>query len=139
MRNRPLFMIISSVTTVAVTGALLLLPDTSALAANSPQVRVDQDGYLTTDSKLGYLMATSAVSGETYTVTDSSGSTVASGNVGSTSRGSWNSAYPDVYPIDFSSVTAAGTYRLTVSGPQSAASANFQIATPVLALRTAGR
>ena len=130
MRNRPLFMIISSVTTVAVTGALLLLPDTSALAANSPQVRVDQDGYLTTDSKLGYLMATSAVSGETYTVTDSSGSTVASGNVGSTSRGSWNSAYPDVYPIDFSSVTAAGTYSLTVSGPQSAASANFQIATP---------
>ncbi|WP_249161826.1 glycoside hydrolase family 9 protein [Actinospica acidithermotolerans] len=119
--------LVAASTGLGVAGALVLLPSASAFAANAAQLRVDQYGYSTSDTKIAYLMATSAVSGESYSVIDSSGATVASGTVTSTSRGSWNSAYPDVYPIDFSSVTAAGTYHLTVAGSQSATSDTFQI------------
>ena len=116
----------AAVTGLGVVGALLL-PSTSAFAANSAQLRVDQDGYLPSDTKIAYLMGTEALSGETYKVINSAGTTVASGSVTTSSRGNWNSAYPDVYPIDFSSVTAAGTYHVTVSGTESATSDNFQV------------
>lgn len=127
MRKRHVSLV-AAVTGLAVTGALVLVPGTPAYAANAAQLRVDQNGYLTSDTKIAYLMSTSAVSGETYKVLDSSGSTVASGTVTATSRGSWNSAYPDVYPIDFSSVTSAGTYHIAVSGSQSATSDTFRVA-----------
>ena len=117
---------LAAVAGIGVVGALLL-PATTALAANSAQLRTDQDGYLTTDTKIAYLMGTQALSGETYKVINSSGTTVAGGSVTGTSRGSWNSAYPDVYPVDFSSVTTAGTYHLTVSGTEAATSDTFQI------------
>ena len=116
----------AAVTGLGVVGALLL-PGTAAFAANSAQLRVDQDGYLPSDTKIAYLMGTEALTGETYKVINSAGTTVASGSVTTTSRGDWNSAYPDVYPIDFSSVTAAGTYHVAVSGTESATSDTFQI------------
>ena len=43
------------------------------------------------------------------------------------SRGNWNSKYPDVYPIDFSSLTTSGAYHVAVSGKVAATSDNFQI------------
>lgn len=125
MRKSPV-KTLAAVAGLGVVGALML-PSSPAFAANSAQLRTDQAGYLTSDAKTAYLMATQALSGETYKVLDSSGATVASGSVTTTSRGSWNSAYPDVYPIDFSSVTAAGTYHVTVSGTQSATSDTFKI------------
>jgi endoglucanase len=128
MRKNHRIPLFAAATGLGVVGALVLMPGTPAFAANSAQLRVDQFGYSTSDTKIAYLMATSAASGETYKVIDSSGATVASGSVTSTSRGSWNSAYPDVYPIDFSSVTTAGTFHVTVSGSQSATSDTFQIA-----------
>ena len=106
--------------------AALLIPAT-AMAATTALVRTDQDGYLPTDTKTAYVMSSGSLSGETYKVVNSAGSTVASGSVTTTSKGSWNSAYPDVYPINFSSVTAAGTYKVTVSGAASASSDSFQI------------
>ncbi|HEX4787125.1 MAG TPA: glycoside hydrolase family 9 protein [Actinospica sp.] len=117
---------LAAVAGLGVVGALLL-PGTTAFAANSAQLRTDQVGYLPADTKIAYLMGTQALSGETYKVLDSAGATVAGGSVTGTSRGSWNSAYPDVYPIDFSSVTAAGTYHLAVSGTESATSDTFKI------------
>jgi endoglucanase len=96
-------------------------------AAAAALLRVDQVGYLPTDTKLAYLMANRALSGERYAVVDGSGTTVSSGAVGAASRGSWNASYPDVYPIDFSSVTADGAYRVTVTGPVHAASDAFRI------------
>src|SRR3989449_5989758 len=41
--------------------------------------------------------------------------------------GSWSSSYPDVYALDFSTVTAAGTYTITVSGPIAASSPTLKI------------
>jgi endoglucanase len=96
-------------------------------AAVSGLVRVDQGGYLPGETKQAYLMTTGAASGVKYAVLDSAGATVLSGSVGGTSRGSWNSSYPDVYPITFSGLTAPGTYRLKVSGGVSATSPAFTV------------
>lgn len=117
---------LAAATAFGVVGAVLV-SGPAAFAAASPQLRTDQVGYLPADTKIAYLMATAAVTGETYKVVNSAGTTVKSGTVTTTSRGSWNSSYPDVYPIDFSSVTAAGTYHLTVSGTDAATSDTFQI------------
>jgi len=107
-----------------------VVPLASAQAAASGQLRVDQVGYGSGDTKIAYLMATGSVSGETYKVVNAAGTSVASGSVTTTSRGSWNSAYPDVYPIDFSSVTAAGTYHVVTAGAVAATSDTFQIEAP---------
>ncbi|HEY4017716.1 MAG TPA: glycoside hydrolase family 9 protein [Pseudonocardiaceae bacterium] len=106
--------------------AIAVLP-ACAFAATTGQLRVDQVGYLPTDTKIAYLMTSGAVSGEKYQVLNSSGTSVASGTVGTTSRGSWNSKFPDVYPIDFSGVTATGTYHVAVSGGISATSDTFSV------------
>jgi endoglucanase len=100
---------------------------TTASAAVTGQLRTDQDGYLPTDTKIAYLMADKEVTGEAYSVVNSWGTTVASGRVTTKSRGDWNASYPDVYPIDFSSVTASGSYRVSVSGPVDASSDTFKI------------
>jgi hypothetical protein len=104
-----------------------LVPLTSAQAATTGLLRVDQVGYAPGDTKIGYLMTSAAVTGETYKVVNSSGSTVASGTVGSASRGRWNSAYPDVYPIDFSAVSTAGRYHIVTSGAAAATSPTFKV------------
>ena len=80
-----------------------------ALAATTGLVRVDQGGYAPAESKQAYLMTAGKVGGEHFAVLDAAGRTVLTGAVGGTSRGSWNAAYPDVYPIDVSAVR-----RLTV-------------------------
>ncbi|HEV2635372.1 MAG TPA: glycoside hydrolase family 9 protein [Actinocrinis sp.] len=116
---------LAATATLGLVGGLLL--PSSAMAANAAQVRTDQAGYLPTDTKTAYLMATGSLSGETYTVVNSTGTTVASGSVTTTSKGSWNSAYPDVYPINFSSVTADGTYHVSVAGSVTASSDTFEI------------
>ncbi|MBC3843647.1 glycoside hydrolase [Streptacidiphilus sp. 4-A2] len=106
------------------------VPLASAQAATAGQLRVDQVGYGSSDTKIAYLMAGSKVSGEHYQVLNSAGTAVASGSVTTSSRGSWNSAYPDVYPIDFSSVTAAGTYHLVTTGALGLTSDTFRIEAP---------
>src|SRR5690242_13659144 len=85
-------------------------------AAVAGLVRVDQVGYLPGDAKVAYLMAPGTVTGARFSVVDSSGRSVLSGSVGTTSRGSWNPKYPKVYPISFSGLTRSGTYRIKVTG-----------------------
>ena len=116
-------------TTAAVAASLSLVGQVSAHAAAASQIRIDQIGYLPTDAKVGYLMTGAAVSGVRFSVVDSAGRSVLSGSVGSTSRGKWNSAYPDVYPITFTTLTRPGRYHLVVSGATSANSPAFTITT----------
>lgn len=115
----------SAVTLIA--AAVTLAAPGTAHAAVTGFVRVDQAGFLPADTKQAYLMTSGATSGETFAVVSSSGSTVLTGNVGSTSRGSWNTGFPDVYPIDFSGLSAAGTYHIQVSGTVSASSPAFAV------------
>src|SRR5215469_10225684 len=98
-------------------------------AAGTAFVRVNQLGYAAgSQAKRAYLMASAAETGATFAVKNSAGATVYSAPIGA-SLGKWSSSYPDVYALDFSSVTAAGTYAISVSGPIAARSPGFRIGT----------
>jgi endoglucanase len=92
-------------------------------------VRVNQVGYLSGSAKRAYLMASGAETGATFTIRDSSGSTVFGPAAVGANLGSWSSSYPDVYALDFDSFVTAGTYSLSVSGPIAASSPTFKIDT----------
>jgi endoglucanase len=94
-------------------------------------VRVNQLGYAAdSQAKRAYLMASTAESGATFTVKDSAGATVYSAPIGA-NLGKWSTSYPDVYALDFPSVTAADTYTISVSGPVPAQSPAFRIGTGI--------
>ena len=105
----------------------VLAPATSH-AAGAAFVRINQLGYATTATKRAYLMASASEAGATFSVKNSGGTTVASGNIG-TRLGSWSSGYPDVYAVDFDSVTTLGTYTISVTGPIAATSPSFSVDT----------
>ncbi len=98
----------------------------ASVCAQSAFVRVNQLGYVSSASKRAYLMASTVETGAAFSVKNSSGATVYSAGIGA-NLGSWSSAYPDVYALDFSTVTSPGTYTITVSGPIAAASPAFKI------------
>jgi endoglucanase len=100
----------------------------AAPAANSAFVRVNQVGYPSAGSKRAYLMASADETGATFSVKDSTGVTVFSAPV-RTSVGAWGNTFKSVYPLDFDSVAAAGSYTIAVSGPVPATSPSFRIDT----------
>ncbi|MGZ3681248.1 MAG: glycoside hydrolase family 9 protein [Ktedonobacterales bacterium] len=106
----------------------LLATHSTTHAAGGAYVRVNQVGYATTATKRAYLLASAVETGATFSLQNASGATVFSAPIG-TNLGSWSSAYPDVYALDFDSVSAAGTYTISVSGPLAAASPSFKIDT----------
>jgi endoglucanase len=91
------------------------------------EVRVDSVGFEPSEVKRAYLMSSRATTGATFTVQDADGSVVWSGRVGTTSRGRWSPAYPDVYPLIFTGLRATGTYAIHVAGPVTATSQTFRI------------
>jgi len=98
-------------------------------ASETAFVRVNQLGYATaSQAKRAYLMSSAAETGATFAVRNSTGTTVFSGPIGA-KLGKWSHRYPDVYALDFSSVTTAGTYSISVSGPIAATSPAFTIDT----------
>jgi len=103
-------------------------PVSSAPASDSAFVRVNQVGYPATGSKRAYLMSSAAETGATFTVQTAAGATVLSAPVGA-NLGRWSTAYPNVYALDLTAVTAAGSYTITVSGPVAASSPTFHIDT----------
>jgi len=109
-----------------------LLVATSAAAANSAYVRVNQVGYETGNTPFqAYLMSTVPESGATFAVVNSEGQTVDSGSVGAL-LGTWSNSKTlsyDVYSISF---TAPGsdTYTISVTGPVNATSPKFAVDAP---------
>jgi endoglucanase len=85
------------------------------------QIRVNQQGYLPHEVKQAMLMAPRAVHQQGFVVTDHAGTVVLRGRVPATSRGRWNASYPDVYRLDLTRLHDPGRYRVTVTGPQVAA------------------
>ena len=98
----------------------------AATTAPSGFVRADQVGYLQHETKLAYLMTTAAAPGQHFTVRNASGRRVLDGVAGS-SLGSWNAAYPAVYPLDLSALHVLGDYTLDVAGV-TGASATIHVA-----------
>src|SRR5205814_3201666 len=80
-------------------------------------VRVNQLGYPSGGAKRAYLMASGAETGATFTIKNSSGTSVFGPTAIGANLGSWSGGYPDVYALDFNSFVTAGTYTISVSGP----------------------
>ena len=126
----PLFSICYRATRHGLFGVLacvLTFAATDQSHAASSYLRVSLVGYESGLSASAYLMTKSSVSSETFTIVNSNGRTVASGNVGATS-GTWGSF--NIYPIGFT-LSTPGTYTLSVSGSVSATSPKFAVDTPV--------
>ena len=122
---------LASVATVLVVAGALALTLASPLAkaqSGSAFVRVNQVGYTATASKRAYLMASGIETSATFSVKNTGGTTVYSAPIGA-KLGTWSTAYPDVYALDFGAVTAPGTYTIVVSGPITASSPGFPIDT----------
>src|SRR5262249_30335817 len=66
--------------------------------------------------------------GATFSVKNAAGTTVLTAPIGA-DLGKWSASYPHIYALDFSQVTAAGTYTVTVAGPVPAESPSFRIDT----------
>ena len=111
------------------TSLLFICVLTGAAMAQSGFVRVNQVGYVSGGAKRAYLMASGTETGATFTIKNSSGSTVFGPAAIGANLGSWSSSYPDVYALDFDSLTATGTYSVSVSGPIAASSPTFKIDT----------
>src|SRR5215471_9259606 len=90
-------------------------------------IRVHQTGYVASAPKRAYLMSSASSTGASFSVLNSSGSPVFSAAIGP-SQGTWG-AFTHVYALDFDSVSASGTYTISVSGSISANSVSFPIDT----------
>ena len=95
---------------------------------SSAYVRVNQLGYPTdAASKRAYILSSGVETGATFAVKNGS-ITVFSGSIGA-DLGSWSSSLGHVYPLDFPTVTTAGTYTIAVTGPIAATSPSFKVDT----------
>lgn len=109
-------------------GCLLLLCGHGEVLAAAPAafVRVNQVGYATSQPKRAVLMATTSEAGATFQVLNASHAIVYAAPIGPKLK-KWNGVFKNVYALDFSSVTAAGTYTISISGPAPATSLSFRI------------
>jgi endoglucanase len=126
MGTRP--WIATALATTCAVAVAVVAAGPSGAAAGAAQVRVDQAGYLPNEAKHAYVLAPKTLKSATFTVADQSGHTALSGKVSTTNRGKWNTAYPGVYDITFSSLTTPGRYRITVGGDVTATSPWFDVA-----------
>jgi endoglucanase len=110
-------------TAASLAAAFGLVPITAAASA---YLRIDQLGYPIHTTARAYLMATALETGATFKLLDSTGATIASGNVPSTSK-LWHTFH--VYALDFTA-SRSGSFTLAVSGPDPATSPSFRVATP---------
>lgn len=120
--------LVALVAGVLVSGASARRASAAPGGPGSAFVRVNQVGYPAPGSKRAYLIASAAETGATFAVKSSGGTSVFSAGIGP-DLGDWSSAYPHVYAMDFTSVTAAGSYTIDVTGPIAATSPAFAIGT----------
>ncbi|WP_155335418.1 glycoside hydrolase family 9 protein [Acrocarpospora corrugata] len=97
---------------LALTATLTASP-AMADAKTTGFIRVDQVGFTPAESKHAYLLTSGAA--VSFTVVDARGRTVLTGSPGA-DRGTWNTKYPHVYPIDVSALERPGSYRIKAGG-----------------------
>ncbi|HEY6678858.1 MAG TPA: cellulase N-terminal Ig-like domain-containing protein, partial [Actinomycetota bacterium] len=112
------------VSAIALATTFIVLTPPAHAAPGSAFVRVNQLGYPAASAKRAYLMSTDAEAGATFEVRNGTGAVVFSGPIGPL-LGSWSRTFPFVYGLDFGSITAPGTYSITVPGPVPASSPAF--------------
>jgi endoglucanase len=114
-------------TVIAVPLLAVAVSNVAHAVTGTAYIRINQLGY-SAAAKRAYLMASTTETGATFSVVNSSGASVYSAPIGA-NLGSWSSSYPDVYALDFGSVTTAGSYTISVTGPLAATSPSFRIDT----------
>jgi endoglucanase len=114
-------------TVIAVPLLAVAVSNVAHAVTGTAYIRINQLGY-SAAAKRAYLMASTTETGATFSVVNSSGTSVYSAPIGA-NLGSWSSSYPDVYALDFGSVTTAGSYTISVTGPLAATSPSFRIDT----------
>ncbi|MEV5951075.1 glycoside hydrolase family 9 protein [Streptomyces sp. NPDC051993] len=91
-------------------------------------IRVDQGGYGSAEHKVAFAMGPDdKLAGARFEVVDEAGRAVLTGGPGART-GAWNSAYDSVRTLDLSALTAAGSYRLRLTGTADATSPRFTVA-----------
>jgi endoglucanase len=104
----------------------LISPSAAQTTLQAAYIRVNQSGYGAQSSKRAYLMSSQDASAARFAVRNASGKNIYTASVGP-DLGSWSTAFPHVYPLDFDSVSAAGSYRIAVAGPVAATSPVFAV------------
>ena len=122
MRIRPL--IFGLLLAISALGA----PGLAMAAKPAPQVRVDQVGYTSEQSKVAWLLAARRRGGAKFRVETRDGTVVLEGRVGRT-KGPWSDTYRSIHPIDISSLQDPGEYRIVVRGDPDATSPWFRVGT----------
>ena len=102
MRIRPL--IFGLILAISALGA----PALAMAAKPAPQVRVDQVGYTSEQSKVAWLLAARRRGGAKFRVETRDGTVVLEGRVGRT-KGPWSDAYRSIHPIDISALPNGST------------------------------
>jgi endoglucanase len=124
-RSRVKWIILAALGVVLI--PIALLRSGSLKKDSSAYIRVNQIGYETGVPMRAYLMAGRTESYANFMVKKSDdGGAVYSAAVGSPT-GTWGKY--TIYPLDFT-ISSAGTYTVTVSGPSAAISPSFQVDTP---------
>ncbi|MGW0812771.1 glycoside hydrolase family 9 protein [Streptomyces viridiviolaceus] len=100
----------------------------SAEGTAPPEIRVNQAGYATGETKYAYVMGDGAALADArFAVVDEGGRTVLRGTPGP-SAGPWNGTYDTVRAVDLSALRKAGTYRVRLTGSSDVLSPRFRVA-----------
>jgi endoglucanase len=100
--------------------------DRSHLSGPNLTVRVNQVGYSTAASKVGFAMVRSRRRSISFELLNTHGKVELRGS-SSDDVGSWNNNYKAVYRLNFSKLHKAGTYKLEVLGSDEASSPAFRV------------
>ncbi len=95
--------------------------------AAEPEVRVNQVGYPSSGPKVAFAMLAKRVGKVGFEITAPYG--VVYRGSSADDVGAWNSAYQAVYQLNFSGVSAPGSYRVRLLSPAAAVSPSFAVGT----------
>jgi hypothetical protein len=100
-------------------------------------VRLNQVGYAIDGPKVALLMATSSTDAATFTVENVTTGRIALKLPIGAPRGPWSDRYTETYPLDFSTLETAGTYRIRILGAGHCVSSTFRVDDPHALFRPA--
>lgn len=111
--------------TTAVTPSLA--PDSAPTHGTSGELRVNEGGWLSGETKRARLMTSAPVRHARFEVVAADGSVALRGPVPTRSGGRWSARYPDVYVLDLTALRRPGSYHLVTSGDVRTTSARFAV------------
>src|ERR1044071_800952 len=101
---------------------VLILTIVFSTAAQSTYVRINQAGFAVTDTKAAIVMSRQPIESK-FSITDSSGKTVYTGQPTAIPTSEWNGQFPYLYRLEFTALQRDGKYTISLGDT----SANFRI------------